>query len=90
MTPAQDSSTDASWSPRGDRIVYSGSPGGAAGANIFVAAAAGSSPPSRVTSQPGYDGAVTWSPDGRWLAFESSANPNGNAPSSIWRIPAPQ
>jgi TolB protein len=90
VTAAQDSSTDASWSPGGDRIVYSGSPGGAAGASIFVIPADGSAPPARVTLQPGYDGAVTWSPDGKWLAFESSTNPSGAAPTGIWRIAAPR
>jgi TolB protein len=89
VTPIADSSTDASFSPDGSRIVYSSARGGLAGANLFVVPTAGGTP-VRVTHFSGYDGAVTWSPDGKWLAFESSSNPDGESRTAIWRIAAPQ
>ncbi len=89
VTSPQQSSTDASFSPDGKRIVYSSSGGRPGGDSLFVIAAGGGSP-QRITDQQGYDGAPTWSPDGLWLAFESSPDPAGVAPTSLWRILAPR
>ena len=89
VTPAADSCTDGAWSPDGNRIVYSASQGDEAGASLYVIPATGGTP-SRVTSAAGYDGAVTWSPDGAWLAFESSSDPSGDTPTGLGRIVTPR
>ena len=78
--------TDASWSPGGSMIVYSSNDGGLATANIFAIAASGGTP-VRVTNSFVEDGAPSWSPDGRTIAFESHAD--DTLPSALWRIDAP-
>jgi TolB protein len=92
VTKDSNSDTDASWSPDSTRIVYStdfGSPTGVA--NLFTVQATAGGVRTRLTSQCFYDGAPSWSPDGRWVTFETwpVPNPGGNEiPTVLFRIPA--
>jgi len=46
--------------------------------------------PVRVTNQPYYDGAPSWSPDGHSIAFESGPSGDDGGPgTSLFKIPAP-
>ncbi len=64
--------TDASFSPDGTHIVYSSDHGGLLTANLFMIATTGGTP-VRITNSDAYDGAPSWSADGR-IAFESNRN----------------
>jgi TolB protein len=89
VTVAPSSDTDASWSPDGTCIVYSSDHGGLAVPNLFVVAAGGGEPIQITDSDIYEDGAPSWSPDGRWVAFESHVEQDGDAPSALWRIDLP-
>ena len=65
--------TDASWSSDGEHIVYSRSPGEDAPAQIYAVSRNGGTP-SRVTHSQNEDGAPVWSPDGKWIVFESHSS----------------
>jgi TolB protein len=79
--------TDASFSPDGTRIVYSGETESMTSANIFVIPAAGGEA-VRITNHSGYDGAPSWSPDGLSIAFESAqeTDPDNGTGTAIWLI----
>lgn len=77
--------TDASWSPDGKYIVYSGGYYGDRD-NVLVVSATGG-PQIRATNSDVYDGAPSWSPDGKWIAFESGGD--GTKPTSVWMIASP-
>jgi Tol biopolymer transport system component len=81
--------TDATWSPDSTRILYSADNGTLNLANLFVKPITGG-PPVQVTHNPtGYDGAASWSSEGR-IAFESSPHdPDGSAGTTLWIIAAP-
>lgn len=80
--------TDASWSSDGDRIVYSSTEGGIDAPSIFTIPADGGSP-TRVTEQKGdSDSAPSYSPDNRWIAFESHRADDEKSPAAIWIIEA--
>lgn len=78
--------TDASFSPDGEWVVFSGEEPGEAGAALFIVNVSGGEP-VRVTDLDGYDGAPSWSPQGDILAFESSpGDPDGTSGTQIWTI----
>jgi TolB protein len=82
--------TDASWSPSGRYIVFSADGPGIAGASLFTVAADGGDPLRLTNAQGAYDGAPSWSPDRRTIAFESRiGNPDGSPGTQIWAIAAP-
>lgn len=92
ITSDANSDTDASWSPDSSSIVYSTDLGAPTGiANLFVVKATPGGAKARLTSQCYYDGAPSWSPDGRWVSFETWADPhaaNNEFTTAIWRIAA--
>jgi dipeptidyl aminopeptidase/acylaminoacyl peptidase len=51
--------------------------------DLFLVPVAGGEP-KRITNNPGFDGAPTYSPDGRWIAYH--AQPTAGYESDRWRI----
>lgn len=89
ITQGTAESTDATWSPDGKQLVYSSNYGGLPEANVFVIAADGGKPRRVTTAPSNYDGAPSWSPDGKWISFESYNGADKESPASLWRIAAP-
>ncbi|HEV8124768.1 MAG TPA: S9 family peptidase [Gemmatimonadales bacterium] len=68
------------WSPDGTRIAFVRSsipePGTGEGSDVYVVAAAPGATPKQLTAFPGPDnGALSWSPDGVWVAFFRTDDP---------------
>jgi TolB protein len=69
--------TDATFSPDGRFLVYSGERSGDDGAGLFAMPVEGGRS-VRITPARGYHGAPSWSPDGAYIAMEASARePDG-------------
>ncbi|MEO6190954.1 MAG: hypothetical protein ABIO44_11915 [Saprospiraceae bacterium] len=97
VTSGTADATDASFSPDGKYIVYSSNQGGEKIANIYIISVSGGVS-KRVTNYEGYDGAPSWSADGKKIIFESSSNeldkpslwaPYDSRGTSIWIIDSP-
>jgi len=81
--------TDASFSPDGQWIVYSHEGPGEDNANLYIVPLF-EGEPTRVTYFEGYDGAPSWSPDGKQIAFESyPGDPDDSEGTTIWIIDVP-
>lgn len=82
--------TDVSFSPDGQWLVYSSDELGLEFANLFILPISGGNP-TRVTRHEGYDGAPSWSGDGKWIAFESyPGDPDDSPGTTIWIIEVPE
>lgn len=89
LTRGPGDKTDASFSPDGEWIVYSGQEVDNDAANLFIVSALGGDP-IRITRFDGYDGAPSWSPDGKSIVFESYPGDPDNSPgTTIWLIEVP-
>lgn len=90
LTSGEGDKTDASFSPDGDWIVYSSDEGGIEFANLFIAPVAGGKS-IRVSDYNGYDGAPSWSSDGRTIVFESyPGDPDDSSGTTLWAIDVPE
>jgi TolB protein len=87
VTTGEGDNTDASFSPDGLNIVYSGDNSELEYANLYIIPVGGG-PAQRLTfNNGGYDGAPSWSPDGTKVAFEScSGEPDNSSGTTIWII----
>jgi TolB protein len=72
LTDAAGDKTDATFSPDGRWVVYSGDSPELKDASLFAVAVSGGRP-IQITNAETYDGAPSWSPDGKYIAFESAA-----------------
>jgi TolB protein len=71
--------TDATFSPDGRYILYSGEVPGTGGESLLALPVEGGRPVP-ITRHAGYHGAPSWSPDGAYVAMEASARaPDGTA-----------
>jgi Tol biopolymer transport system component len=82
--------TDNSWSWNGRYVLSSSDYGGLPVPNIFAFPSSGAGAPVRVTySSDCEDGAPSFSPDGKWIAFESHTGGDEDYPSEIWILASP-
>lgn len=82
--------TDASFSPDGQQIVYSSDENGLEFANLFIIPVSGGTS-TRLTFYDGYDGAPSWSPDGRKVVFESyKGDPDDSQGTTLWVVDVPE
>jgi dipeptidyl aminopeptidase/acylaminoacyl peptidase len=65
----------AAFSPDGKQVAYSRTVDDHYSIHIKLIGVPG--PPTRLTTEPGYDQGPTWSPDGRYIAFLRKTNPGG-------------
>jgi TolB protein len=78
LATASLNATDASFSPDGTWVVFSGDDGESS-ADLWAIEVDGTEL-VQLTDQPGYEGAPSWSPDGQRVAFErSDGDPDGSA-----------
>ena len=86
VSPANISATDASFSADGRSIIFSGETAETTRASLFTLAL-GSGRLQRLTNSRRYDGAPSFSPDGRLVVFESTPrDPDHSRGSQLWII----
>ena len=88
LTEGEGDKTDATFSPDGHWVVYSADNAELRQANLFVISVQGGTA-TQITRANAYDGAPSWSLDGKSIVFESSAYPSEpgwrGAATRIWR-----
>ncbi|HEY0083421.1 MAG TPA: DPP IV N-terminal domain-containing protein, partial [Pyrinomonadaceae bacterium] len=83
--------SDPQWSPDGGFVAFTSSKGGMQesaftdisderNTDLYIAPAAAGGAPRQITTNPGPDYAPRFSPDGKWIAYLSSDDPNSWAP----------
>jgi TolB protein len=72
LTNGAGDKTDATFSPAGSFVVYSADSADSPYANLYAAAVSGGRP-VQITTAGVYDGAPSWSPDGKSIVFETAA-----------------
>jgi len=89
VTSGAGDKTDASFSPDGQWIVYSSNEFGLEFANLFITPVSVGNA-IRITHYEGYDGAPSWSPDGKKITFESCpGDPDNSSGTMLWIIDVP-
>jgi TolB protein len=89
VTRGSGDKTDASFSPDGQWVVYSSNQFGLEFANLFITSVSEGNA-IRLTHYEGYDGAPSWSSDGKKIAFEScSGDPDNSSGTTLWIIDVP-
>lgn len=89
VTSGAGDKTDASFSPDGQWIVYSSNQFGLEFANLFITSVSEGNA-SRLTHYEGYDGAPSWSSDGKKIAFESRpGDPDNSSGTTLWIVDVP-
>ena len=84
VTSGSGDKTDASFSPDGQWIVYSSNELGLKFANLYITPVYGGHA-TRLTHYEGYDGAPSWSPDSKKIAFESyPGDPDDSSGTTLW------
>ena len=85
LTQGKGDKTDASFSPNGNWIVYSSEENDLEFANLFIKPV--NSPSSiRLTHFTGYDGAPSWSADGKVIFESFKGDPDNSKGTQIWLI----
>ncbi len=83
--------SDPQWSPDGGSVLFTSSKGGMQessftdisderNTDLYIASATAGGAPRQITTNPGPDYAPRFSPDGKWIAYLSSDDPNSWAP----------
>jgi tricorn protease len=85
LTTGQGFETDASFSPDGGTIAFSGEYDG--NTDVFTMPAAGGVP-KRITFHPGIDRAVGWTPDGKHILFRSARQAWGPRYTQLFTVAA--
>ncbi len=74
------------WSPDGKRLAYVAKKPGETHYDIYSVSVAGGAA-QRLTMHPGHEDGPDYSPDGKWIYFNSD-RAGGPGTSDIWRVPA--
>jgi TolB protein len=105
LTTGKGDKTDATFSPDGHWVVYSADNSRLPQAKLFAINTQGGTP-VQITQSEGYDGAPSWSPDGKLIIFESpaqisaplegeesgapGASKRRHPPTALWTISVPE